>query len=88
MASDDSSAGSGAGSGGSGEWSSLLRGAEPDDVEDVALSIALRRSLLEQADNIITDSITHVTRQPSADSLGLHGFGVSDMRNTAVGANI
>ena len=44
MAGDRSSAASGGDSGSDDDWSSLLREADPDDVEEVALCITLRRS--------------------------------------------
>ena len=44
MAGDRSSAASGGDSSSDDNWSSLLREADPDDVEEIALRIALRRS--------------------------------------------
>ena len=48
MADDRSSAASGGDSGSDDDWSSLLREADPDDVEEVALRITMRRSVVDQ----------------------------------------
>ena len=48
MAGNRSSATFGGDSGSDDDWSSLLREADPDDVEKVILGIVLRRSVVDQ----------------------------------------